>query len=194
MTQAWRTFGDLAPLLIVTALVTLIVTWRVVRRASNRGGPTRLEVLDAVARVWTVAAVIAVVLIVLRPIGGSGSVTGVNLVPFRSLVDLVNNSVDASVAVRNIAGNVLLFIPIGLTFGLVLRKHRHMILAATLAGLATSLVMEVVQLVFALGRVVDIDDLILNVIGTWIGALIAALALRLMDRPRESQGDRASTW
>ena len=137
---------------------------------------------------------IAVALIVLRPIGGSGSVTGVNLVPFKSLVDLVNNSVDVSVAVRNIAGNVLLFVPVGFTFGLVLRRHRHMILAAMLAGLATSLVVEVVQLVFALGRVVDIDDVILNVVGTWIGALIAALALRLIDRPRQSQGDRAGTW
>ena len=193
MTQAWRTFGDLAPLLIVTALFTLILTWLVVRRASNRGGATRMEVLDAVARVWAVASVIAVALIVLRPIGGSGSVTGVNLVPFKSLVDLINNSVDASVAVRNIAGNVFLLVPIGFTFGLVFRRHRHMILAATLAGLATSLVLEVVQLGFALGRIVDIDDLILNVIGAWIGALIAALALRLMDRPRESQGDRAST-
>ncbi len=175
----------------VVSLVTLIATWLVVRRAKNGGGPDPLAVLDAVARIWAAAAVIGVTSIVLRPVGGPESVTGLNLVPFKSLGNLINNSVDASVAVRNIAGNVLLFVPIGFTFGLVFRRHRHMILASTLVGLGTSLIFEVIQFVFALGRVGDIDDVILNVVGTWIGVLIAALALKLVTRPRESQGDRA---
>lgn len=65
--------------------------------------------------------------------------------------------------------NVLFFIPIGYLFCLLVRKHR---IGLTLfVGFCFSLVIEVSQYFFKKGAF-DIDDLINNTIGTFVGCLL----------------------
>lgn len=65
-------------------------------------------------------------------------------------------------------GNILLFLPFGFLFPLFRRNSG--LIRTVLSGAAVSLVIEVVQPI--MGRSCDINDLILNTMGTLISALI----------------------
>jgi len=70
----------------------------------------------------------------------------------------------------NIIGNLLLFIPLGILLPCLSPRYKN-IFRAVAFGAVTSLLIECSQL-FTLYRVTDIDDLIVNVIGTLVGYLL----------------------
>ncbi len=96
-----------------------------------------------------------------------------NLVPLRGLVLMLERAIDVDhrftwfIVAINILGNVLIFIPIGFLVS-VLTPNRHKGWLAFLIGLAISLTIELIQLSFII-RVFDVDDLILNSSGAWLG-------------------------
>jgi glycopeptide antibiotics resistance protein len=99
-----------------------------------------------------------------------------NLVPLRGLVLMLQRAIDIDhnftwfIVAINILGNILIFIPIGVLIS-VLTPNRHKGWLALTIGLAISLTIEIVQLSFVI-RVFDVDDLILNSTGAWLGFLI----------------------
>ncbi len=76
-------------------------------------------------------------------------------------------------AVLNVAGNALMFVPVGLIWPYVYKELRTP-LRALLAGVGFSLLIEVIQLPFY-NRTTDIDDLILNTLGFALGFLLYRL-------------------
>jgi len=96
-----------------------------------------------------------------------------NLVPLRGLVLMLQRAIDVDhrftwfIVAINILGNILIFIPIGFLVS-VLTPNRHKGWLAFLIGLAISLTIELIQLSFII-RVFDVDDLILNSSGAWLG-------------------------
>ena len=92
-----------------------------------------------------------------------------NLTPFVNLTDY-DSKRDL---LLNIIGNSAMFIPTGIMTPL-LYKHIHSFGKVTLTGFAFSLVIEIIQLPFAV-RCSDVDDLILNTLGCMIGYGIYAL-------------------
>ncbi len=71
-----------------------------------------------------------------------------------------------------LAGNVVVFAPLGATLALALRgSTRRRALGATLLGAALSLVIELAQAALP-SRVSALDDWLLNTIGAAIGAVI----------------------
>ncbi|MCI1881934.1 MAG: VanZ family protein [Sporolactobacillus sp.] len=91
-----------------------------------------------------------------------------NLMIFRSLM-LMLRSGDAVLIMKNIFGNLLLFLPFGCLLPLVLRRIRGFF-ALILAAILFSFVIELAQYSFA-SRIFDIDDILLNTIGAVIGRL-----------------------
>jgi len=78
--------------------------------------------------------------------------------------------------VQNLAGNVLLFMPLGFFLPLLRPQSNGAVrVGAAVAG--SSLLLEVIQLLTGLGGF-DVDDLILNV----LGGLMGWLALRALGR------------
>ena len=71
---------------------------------------------------------------------------------------------------RNIFGNIAMFIPVGICWGLCF-KRLNSVSKVTLAGFGYSLLIEISQ-IFFYERGSDIDDLILNATGAFIGALL----------------------
>lgn len=69
---------------------------------------------------------------------------------------------------------LLLFIPLGFLCGMQckLMAARHTVLYAVMLGLLLSLIVEVIQLYLPFNRICDVDEIILNVIGSFIGAVI----------------------
>ncbi|OMF37214.1 hypothetical protein BK133_06305 [Paenibacillus sp. FSL H8-0548] len=77
---------------------------------------------------------------------------------------------------KNLFGNVVLFIPIGVFLPLLNKKYRS-VLRLTAATIMLITIVEAAQMVTRLGSF-DIDDIILNTFGALIGLLMLRAAVR----------------
>lgn len=102
---------------------------------------------------------------------------GFNIVPFKQILLMLNNQ-NRGVAVLNLIGNVLIFLPIGLIVP-TLWKNQRTLVNTIVVGFLISLFIEMVQMV--LPRATDIDDLILNTTGVVIGFLVYKVIYRYFD-------------
>lgn len=91
-----------------------------------------------------------------------------NLVPIKETISMFNNSI--GIAIYNVVGNILIFIPIGI-FIPILFKKRDDFSSIIFYGVVGSSFIEINQLITG-GRAADIDDVILNTIGALIGYLV----------------------
>lgn len=105
----------------------------------------------------------------------------INIVPLVTIINNISQIGTAydgdvlfmlSLIVRNVGGNILLFIPLGFLAPIVWKKANGL-KSVTFLGLAVSITIELLQLLESFsggwGRVTDIDDVICNVIGAVIG-------------------------
>ena len=88
-----------------------------------------------------------------------------NFVPFR---EIFRYSIGSAKFIKNIVGNILLFVPFGF-FSSYYLKNKKM-LTTLILTLITSSTIEIVQ--YYIGRVFDIDDIILNILGGIVGFLL----------------------
>ena len=98
-------------------------------------------------------------------------VHGVNVTLFK---ELTRYQVGSRLFYRNIIGNILMFIPFGFftSYYLKLEKKRTIFCLT----LIVSIIIELIQL--KIGRAFDVDDIILNMVGSIIGYFV----YRLMDK------------
>jgi glycopeptide antibiotics resistance protein len=90
-----------------------------------------------------------------------------NLNPFAMFYSLLNQSLFSIIV--NDLGNIILFVPLGFTLPL---KWTHLTKSkVVLIGCLSSIMIELIQL-FIPNRCTDIDDVILNTLGTFIGYLL----------------------
>ena len=90
---------------------------------------------------------------------------GYNLVPFR---EMFRYSIGSPKFYKNVIGNMLMFVPFGFFVSYILRKTR--LKWVILITFIISLTIEFTQV--NIGRIFDIDDVILNVVGGSIGYYI----------------------
>lgn len=72
---------------------------------------------------------------------------------------------------KNLAGNILIFMPLGLLYPLC-RKVKVRFFEAFIVILGSSCAIELIQFLFLTSRRADVDDIILNFIGGMMGYLI----------------------
>lgn len=97
---------------------------------------------------------------------------GFNLIPFK---EIFRYEVHSTLFLKNVVGNILLFVPFGFFSALYLRKHRF--IPVTIVTFITSISVEATQRM--IGRVFDVDDVILNVVGGFIGYILYVLMDKL---------------
>lgn len=97
--------------------------------------------------------------------------SGNNFIPFK---EILRYDFGSRLFLKNVLGNILLFVPYGLFVGIYINLEKFMP-AFMLISLA-SLAIETTQLV--IGRVFDVDDILLNIVGGLIGFYI----YRLLDK------------
>ena len=93
----------------------------------------------------------------------------INLIPMRTIAEFWNNlrGGGRSHAIINLLGNVVMFLPLGFFIPCVFRKA-DTFCRCMLCALITIVCVEIIQLVTLLGSL-DVDDVILNMVGTAIG-------------------------
>lgn len=103
----------------------------------------------------------------------------IQLIPFNTILD----SIKEGVWIIQIIGNMVLFIPAGFIFYTIQIKYNHKKYKKYIYGLFLSLSIEILQLIINIAskvpnRVVDIDDIIVNFLGLFIGSILLKLLLK----------------
>lgn len=137
-----------------------------------------------------------------------------NPIPFASIFEMLTSSgMSASRFIENVAGNLALFVPFGLMVPVLAelkangkcmkewarepdgqkdgqrKENKRYYLLTVLMGTALSFCFEAMQYIFQMGSS-DIDDILLNAAGVWIGCGICAL-LRRATRNRKMSFEAA---
>jgi Glycopeptide antibiotics resistance protein len=98
----------------------------------------------------------------------SQKITQINLIPFvNTIIPYLEGQQSTRIVMENLLGNILAFSPLGFFLPLLF-KSCNRLKVTFLLSLGVSLLIEIVQLLFYLGTC-DIDDLILNVVGSLLG-------------------------
>lgn len=104
--------------------------------------------------------------------------SGNNFIPFR---EIFRYDFGSRLFIKNVAGNMLLFLPFGFFISYYLKSEKAWL--PVVLTLIASCSIEVVQMV--IGRVFDIDDILLNLLGGLLGfccyALLAKVGRKLPD-------------
>ena len=161
-------YFDVAPAVTVALVSVLVAVGAAARPAA---GTSRWRAAGAVL---LAGAVVVTVVVTLGPVTHEGppspaSARSVNLVPFRG-IRAVLASHDVSTVLLHLGGNVLLFAPVGLLLALLLRRP----LVAVVLGALLSATEEALQ--YVVGRVADVDDVLLDVTGVVLGCAAAVIA------------------
>lgn len=98
-----------------------------------------------------------------------------NFIPFK---EIFRYSFNSGLFIRNVIGNILLFIPFGYLVSYSLKAPKYYI--AFILTLITSISTEVIQMF--IGRSFDIDDIILNIIGGVVGYLIFKIQYKFIEK------------
>jgi VanZ family protein len=170
-----------AVLACAAVLVAGVLLVRTVRAAgTGRRGPVALARLA-----WVGFVLVVVWLTVSLDLGAEG---GVNLVPFAT-VRLQLEGLEPVRAAWNLLGNLVLLVPFAL---LARAAWGWRVVATTVAGGALSVAVEVGQ--YFSGRSADVDDVMVNGLGALLGAVLAAVVVRLVRRDEGTPRHDGSPW
>lgn len=98
-----------------------------------------------------------------------------NFVPFK---EITRYEFLSDLFIKNVFGNILIFMPFGFLTSYFLELKKPLIVF--ILSIVTSLSIEYTQLI--IGRVFDIDDIILNIVGGLIGFLFYKFIIYISDR------------
>ncbi len=98
-----------------------------------------------------------------------------NFVPFK---EMFRYEIGSNPFFKNVLGNMIMFMPYGFFVSYFLKLEKP--LSIFLLSVLTSFTIEFTQL--KIGRVFDVDDILLNIIGSLLGFSIYYIVIKLKDR------------
>jgi glycopeptide antibiotics resistance protein len=102
----------------------------------------------------------------------------INLVPFKTIANFIGGDGGFFVAFYNISANVLLFVPFGITV-ILLCKNKPSEFLMIVVPVVVIIIIEGVQHLTRRGSM-DVDDLILNILGVGIGYLLSSIVKKVV--------------
>jgi glycopeptide antibiotics resistance protein len=160
----------LVPVLLALAIVGFgVLAWRLMRHPRQRA-------VDETLRDLALAAAASIVIVVtLLTASVFGEEPQVRFIPFVDLVEALDGRGNLRLALAELIGNAVLFVPLGMS--LRWRFPTIGVLGATAVALAVSIGIEALQGVMAAGRWSDSTDVIMNAVGGAIGALLGGIGI-----------------
>jgi hypothetical protein len=173
MGEVWGRWGGVVLAASGSLPVAALAAWALARwrLARGAGSPWRASV----AEVGMVVGTLPWVWMILTP---DGAPRRVDLVPLRSLAADLTDPVTATV---QIGGNLLVFAAFG---ALAPVRWRIGLRTVVACAAAASVLVEALQYALDLGRVSDLDDVLVNAAGAGLAALCTRRWWRLRERLR----------
>ena len=99
-----------------------------------------------------------------------------NFTLFKEIIRYITNmeAIGFKLVLLNLGGNIIAFVPLGIFMSYLLKGGRYTFIKTILLGLILTTSVEGIQLVTRVG-ICDVDDMLLNFIGVFIGAVLARL-------------------
>lgn len=95
-----------------------------------------------------------------------------NIVPFRTILTFIerlfNHTINTNIVLNNLLGNLLMFVPMGMALPVLFENKFDKLWKVIAFVVVLVIIIEIIQFVTFTGSA-DIDDLILNTIGSMIG-------------------------
>ena len=104
----------------------------------------------------------------------NNNISSNNLIPFR---EIFRYDLGSRLFLKNVLGNIIMFLPYGFFTSYFLKEKK--LLPILILTVVTSLTIECTQLM--IGRVFDIDDILLNIMGGVLGHYLYILILKIGD-------------
>lgn len=107
----------------------------------------------------------------------------INYVPFKSIYQVIRN-MSFGTCLKEIFGNIIIFIPLGFLIPIVFEKFRNkkrLFLFVLVASCSVEIMQGLIDIITKIpNRIVDIDDVLLNVIGGMAGYLFYFFASKFI--------------
>ena len=118
---------------------------------------------------------------------GRGNINrSLNIIPFKTIVYFLSANLSYKIKIINIIGNIAAFVPMGVLLPII--KNNIGIKKIVIIGLIGTVSIEVIQYITGVGAS-DVDDVILNVLGTVFGYLIYYLTAQIIGKIKPKEID-----
>ncbi len=166
-----RTIGNVfefsLPMIIISVVVA--ITLRVADIVKNKKDFSLYKELIALSFIIYILCLFQVV-----TFQDNNNISSNNLIPFR---EMFRYDFGSRLFLKNVLGNIIMFLPYGFFTSYFLKEKRF--LPIFILTVITSLTIESTQLM--IGRVFDIDDILLNIVGGVLGHYLYILILKIGD-------------
>ena len=98
-----------------------------------------------------------------------------NIIPFK---EMFRYEIGSKLFFKNVVGNMLMFVPYGFFISYILKENTPW--SIIILSLFASFTIEITQ--YRIGRVFDIDDIMLNLIGGFLGYILYFIILKIKDK------------
>ena len=101
--------------------------------------------------------------------------SGNNFIPFQ---EILRYNISSRLFIKNVLGNMIMFLPFGFFTSYYLKSQKKLL--PIILTIIASLSIEFVQL--SIGRVFDVDDILLNIVGGLIGYYLYAIIREISNK------------
>lgn len=171
MRQLLEVFQPVIPVFILLFIVVIFVALFINSKAGYRMDSTKKRV-DFVIHIGLMMTIIGILLVTLLPSSNPEKVT--QFTPFYSILDTFEYATDYAI-INSIGMNILLFVPFGL-FMYLFSKNEFV---TTVTACLFSITIEALQYFLPIGRITNVDDVILNTVGAIIGMVVGVVFSKL---------------
>lgn len=102
-----------------------------------------------------------------------------SIIPFKNTFEYINgsNNFNLDIIMNNTIGNILIFLPLGIFLPILFKKY-NVLSKVFISSIILSFLIEILQFILQIGQF-DIDDILLNSIGTVIGFFIIKTIIKI---------------
>ncbi|SDK35628.1 VanZ family protein [Lacicoccus qingdaonensis] len=171
MIELYHAFAPILPIFILLMMIIVIV-FLFLNRSAGKDARNFKRRMTLIIYIGFTVTIVGMILVTLMPTDYPNQM--IQLVPFSSITETLEYATPRAI-VNSLLMNIILFIPFGLFLYILTRKP----FLTTVLACLMSISIEVLQYVLPIGRISNIDDVILNTLGGIIGMLCGVLVLKL---------------
>lgn len=171
MIELYHAFAPIIPIFIVL-LIGIVIVFLTLNKSSGREADNFKRKVTLLIYIGFTGTIVGMILVTLMPTDYPNQL--IQLIPFLSIMETLQFATLRGI-VNSLVMNIILFVPFGFFLYIMTRRA----LLTTVFACLMSISIEVLQYVLPIGRISNVDDVILNTLGGIIGMLCGVLVLKL---------------
>lgn len=170
MYELYKAFKPVIPVFIILFFAVILITVSINRKSGYKLDNAK-KIINYVTYVGLVMTLVGIFLLTMMPRDNPEKVT--SFIPFLSIIETLQYATTRAI-INSLLMNILLFVPLGFFLYLLIRRSFLTVFSAFLI----SVFIEFLQYVLPIGRISNVDDVILNTAGGIAGMLVGSIFLK----------------